>query len=300
MKFVRTPEERFQDLAGFPFKPHYITLNGMRIHYVDEGSGDPIFCLHGEPTWSYLYRKMIPSLATVGRVLAPDFIGFGKSDKYVAHEAYSFRMHRDMLVDFITRLELQDITLVVQDWGGLIGLRVAAEMPERFARLVIMNTFLPTGEEEPSRAFKVWRKYVAGRTMLPVGRIIQRTCVTELTEEALRGYDAPFPDESFQAGALTFPLLVPISPTDPGAESMKRTREALRQWRKPALVIFAEEDPVLGRGHILFRRLMPTVKKDDVILLRDASHFLQEDKGEDIAGHILAFLERTSEGAANE
>jgi haloalkane dehalogenase len=290
---LRTPDERFHDLPDYPFAPHYVNIGEARMHYVDEGHSRPILCLHGEPTWSFLYRKMIPVLTDAGRVIAPDWLGFGKSDKFAAPEAYSFQMHRDSLVAFMDVLDLQDITLVVQDWGGLLGLRVAAEMPHRFARLVILNTFLPTGEERPSAAYRAWRMFVKTAPELPIGRIIQQATVRELSLEVLRGYEAPFPDASYQAGAKTFPLLVPMSPDDPGAEAMRYTREVLSQWHKPAVVLFSDQDPILGEAHGFFRELIPAVRERPEISIRDAGHYLQEDKGEEIAGHILAFMQET-------
>lgn len=292
---LRTPDERFYDLPDYPFAPHYVNIGEARMHYVDEGHGRPILCLHGEPTWSFLYRKMIPILAKAGRVIAPDWLGFGKSDKFAELEAYSFQMHRDTLVAFMEALDLQDITLVVQDWGGLLGLRVAAEMPDRFARLVILNTFLPTGEERPSPAYRAWRMFAKTAPELPIGRIVQQATVSELPPEVLRGYEAPFPDASYQAGAKTFPLLVPMSPDDPGAEAMRHTRQVLRHWQKPAVVLFSDQDPILGEARDFFRELIPAVRGRPEIVIRAAGHYLQEDKGEEIASHILDFIRETEQ-----
>src|SRR5437588_7091483 len=172
MPVIRTPEERFQNLPDFPFEPHYVEINGVRVHYVDEGRGEIILCLHGEPSWSFLYRKMIPILSRNRRVVAMDFVGFGRSDKYTERNEYSFKMHCDMLKSFINALSLDRITVVVQNWGGLIGLRVVSEMPERFARLVIMNTGLPTGDEPMGEAFMRWRQFAASMPDLPIGRSI--------------------------------------------------------------------------------------------------------------------------------
>jgi haloalkane dehalogenase len=293
MPVIRTPEERFANLSGYPFEPHYLDLNDVRLHYVDEGAGQVILCLHGEPTWSYLYRKMIPILVPQGRVVAPDFIGFGKSDKYTRQDEYSFQMHCDTLLHFIEMLRLTDITVVVQDWGGLIGLRVAAEMPERFARLVILNTFLPTGEEKLNAAFTAWRLFAKSVPALPIGRIIRGATAQPVSKEIIRGYEAPFPNRRYQAGAKVFPALVPISAEMPGAAAMKRTRAVLGEWTKPALVMFSDKDPILGGAHQFFRQLIPTAREQPEITIHDAAHFLQEDKGEDIAEHIVAFLERT-------
>ena len=195
MSVVRTPDECFANLPDFPFKPQYVEINGLRVHYVDEGHGEPILCLHGEPTWSFLYRKMIPPLAAKHRVVAMDMIGFGRSDKYTERSAYTFQMHRDVLAAFIEKVDLNHITLVCQDWGGLIGLRVAAEMPERFARLVIMNTGLPTGDEPMSEGFRRWREFAANATDLPIGFIMQRTLVggDSIDPAVIAAYKRHFP-----------------------------------------------------------------------------------------------------------
>lgn len=202
---IRTPEECFENLPGFPFVPRYVEISGSRVHYVDEGEGEIILCLHGEPTWSFLYRKMIPTLSAKHRVIAMDFIGFGRSDKFTEREAYSFQMHRDTLVGFIDALALDQITLVVHDWGGLIGLRVASELPERFARLVIMNTGLPTGDEPVSDAFLAWRQFAESTPDLPIGQVISMGVAhgDRLAPEVIAAYEAPFPDASYKAGALS-------------------------------------------------------------------------------------------------
>lgn len=298
MIVLRTPDERFANLPGYPFAPNYLSLNGVRVHYVAEGSGETILCLHGEPSWSYLYRKMIPPLAAEHRVIAPDFIGFGRSDKYANPEDYSFQMHCDTLIGFIEALALQGITLVVQDWGGLIGLTVATQLPERFARLVIMNTGLPGGEGMPE-AFMRWRA-VCERfgTRVPVGRSIQGGTVTELPPEVIAAYEAPFPDEKYKAGAAVWPLLVPLKPDDPGAAEMRQARRVLGGWEKPALILFSDGDPITRGGDLWFRRLMHIRQADQPhTVIEGAGHFLQEDKGEEIADHILRFMAQTKAAA---
>jgi pimeloyl-ACP methyl ester carboxylesterase len=287
----RTPEERFQNLPGYPFSPHYVVLNGVRMHYVDEGRGEVILCLHGEPSWSFLYRKLIPPLAREHRMIAPDFFGFGRSDKFTERSEYSFQMHRDSLVAFMDRLRLERITLVGQDWGGFIGLRVVGEMPDRFARLVLMNTALGTGEEPPGPGFMAWRDYMAKNPDLDVAALFRRAIVQEAskTPEILAAYAAPFPDRSYKEGVHAFPQLVPIRPDDPGAAESRQARDVLARWTKPCLLMFSDKDPVLGlpAGRRL-EALIPSA--GPMIVIRDAGHFLQEDKGEELAEQILTFL----------
>jgi haloalkane dehalogenase len=293
-QIFRTPDERFSDLDGYSFEPHYCELSGdldgVRMHYVDEGGGAPILLLHGEPTWAYLYRKMIPLLSDGHRVIAPDLIGFGRSDKPTDRDWYTYDRHCDSVVQLIERLDLRDITVVVQDWGGPIGLRVAVEHDDRFARLVILNTgvFRP-GPRWPSPGFVAWREYAVNNPDLPVGSIVQGATSTQLPDDVVAAYEAPFPNAESKTGAAQFPLLVPMTADDPGAAEMGRVADALTEWTKPALVAFSDSDPIFPQraGEKLAGRIPGAV---DFVPIAGASHFLQEDKGEEIASHILRFL----------
>jgi haloalkane dehalogenase len=297
---IRTPEERFNSLPDFEFLPHYIEINGLRIHYIDEGKGEIVLCLHGEPTWLFLYRRIIPILAAKRRVLAMDFVGFGRSDKFTERDEYSFNMHKDNLASFIDKLAANNITLVVHDWGGLVGLGLVGETPERFARLVIMNTGLPTAEESVDKdrvhAFLAWRQFAERTPDLPIGQVIRMGCMhgDRIKPEVIAAYEAPFPDASYKAGAAVWPLLVPILPDDPGAAEMRQAREVLSRWNKPALIMFSDGDPITSGGDKFFRKLIPTAKNQPEIVIKDAGHFLQEEKGEEIAQHILDFVDQTS------
>lgn len=299
MAVIRTPDERFSNLPYFPYAPHYVEIEGLRVHYVDEGKGEPILCLHGEPTWSFLYRKMIPILSAKHRVIAMDFIGFGRSDKFTERDEYSFQMHSETLAGFIDALTLENITLVVHNWGGLIGLPLASEKTERFARLVIMNTGLPAAEEQVDeqriKAFLNWRKFAESTPDLPVGQVIRMGTVhgDRIAPEAIAGYEAPFPDATYKAGAAVWPLLVPISADSPGAAEIRRARNVLSRWDKPVFVMFSDGDPITSGGDRFFRQLIPTAKNQPEIVIKDAGHFLQEEKGEEIAQNILDFMERT-------
>lgn len=298
MPVIRTPDDRFENLPDFPYAPNYVDVDGLQMHYIDEGQGEVILCLHGEPSWSFLYRKMIPILSAKYRVVAPDFIGFGRSDKYTEIDEYSYQMHCDTMMGLLDAVGLTDITLVCQDWGGLIGLRLAAEHPDRFARLVIMNTGLPTGDQKMSEAFMTWREFARNNPDLPVGFIMQRTFAAgDDTDPAIvAAYEAPFPDGTYKAGVAAFPLLVPVTPDDPASEPNRRALEVLSKWTKPVQVMFSDGDPITRGGDRFFRSHIPGAQAQPEITIQGGGHFLQEDKGEEIAQRIVEFMERTPAG----
>ena len=296
MTFLRTPDERFVNLPEFPFNPNYVMINGARVHYLDEGAGEIILCLHGEPTWSFLYRKIIKQLKTNYRLVAPDFIGFGRSDKFESMDSYSYKMHYQTLNNLIEKLELTKITLVCQDWGGLLGLPFAANNPEKFSRLVIMNTGLPTGRSHPSEAFSNWRTFVETTPDLPISTIIEMGVANKdcLTNDILRAYEAPFPDASYKAGARKWPLLVPIKLEDPVSPILRIAREKLKLWTKPTLIMFSDKDPITKGADQFFRKLIPSAVDQPEVVIRNAGHFLQEEKGEEIADYIRTFIQKSS------
>ena len=269
--------------------PHYIDFEGMRMHYVDEGRGDPILLLHGEPTWSYLYRKMIPLLASTFRVIAPDYLGFGRSDKPLQIADYTYDLHTRSIASLIETLDLRRATVVVQDWGGPIGLRVATERKDRFARIVALNTGLFSSSKNwPTPGFMQWRNFAERVGLdMQVGRVIQASTTSELDEETLRGYEAPWPVREARAGVAAFPLLVPLTTDDPNAAAMLRVMDELREWEVPALVCWSDGDPVFppaaGRA---MARLLPGAR-GEMHEVKGASHMLQEDKGEEIAQRIV-------------
>jgi len=296
MDVLTTPDSRFENLAGYPFAPHYLEVAAsdtqpLRMHYVDEGPADgpPIVLLHGEPTWSYLYRTMIPPLADGGhRVLAPDLIGFGRSDKPSRIGDYSYLRHVEWVTSWLEHLDLRDVTLFVQDWGSLIGLRIAAEQSDRIARIVVANGFLPTAERRTPPAFYAWRAFARYSPVLPAGRLVAAATVHKVPAEVRAGYDAPFPDKTYQAGARAFPLLVPTSPRDPAVPANRAAWEALGRWEKPFLAVFGARDPILGRadrpliGHVPGAAGQPHARIN-------GGHFVQEDCGPELAARILSW-----------
>jgi len=284
----RTPDERFEGLPGFEFAPHYEQIDGLRLHYLDEGEGDPVVCFHGEPTWSYLYRKMLPPLVAGGhRVIAPDYAGFGRSDKPTVRDWYSCDGHVELMTALLERLDVRGATVVVQDWGGPIGLRWATENPERVDRLVIMNTGLFAGQV--NKAFMAWRNFAERNPDLPVGFVIDGATATDVPKDVIQAYEAPWPNAESKAGAAAFPLLVPISEDAPGVPEMNAARDRLAAWEKPALVCFSDSDPIFTpKAGQRFVDLSPGAV--GLTVIQGAAHFLQEDKGEEIAAEINSFL----------
>ena len=295
MNALRTPDHRFDDLPDFPWAPRYTEIEGLRMAHVEDGSGPPVLMLHGEPSWSFLYRRMIPGVAAAGlRAIAPDLIGFGRSDKPAALADYSYQRHVDWLVAWIEALDLTGITLFCQDWGSLLGLRIAAEHPARFARIVVGNGFLPVADRPAPAAFRIWRAFARYAPVLPTGRIVQFGTARRLTSAERAAYDAPFPSERYKRGARAFPLLVPTKPDDPAVPANRAAWEALGRWEKPFLTAFGKKDPILGWADRLLQRHIPGAAGQPHRDLARASHFLQEDAGEELAGIITAFVAATS------
>lgn len=291
MESYRTPDERFENLPGYSFAPHYVEQDGLRLHYLDEGSGDPLVLFHGEPTWSYLYRKMIPPLVAAGfRCIAPDYFGFGRSDKPTRQDWYTYDRHVDSMRRLVEELDLRNATAVVQDWGGPIGLRVATELDDRFARLVILNTGLMRGTSRMSDAWWAFHDFVERvKPDVPIGLLVARACATEPSPEVVAAYEAPFPEADSKWGAVAFPMMVPTSPDAPGAAEQMEVNRRLEEWEKPVLVAFGDSDPVfpVRTGERLAERIPGA---GPMVVVEGAAHFLQEDKGEEIAAHIVEFL----------
>jgi haloalkane dehalogenase len=289
MDVFRTPDERFADLPGYGFEPHYAEIDGLRLHYVDEGEGPPVVCFHGEPTWAFLYRKLVPPLVAAGRrVVCPDYAGFGRSDKPTDRGWYSYDGHVELMTRLLEQLDVRDAITVVQDWGGPIGLRWAVENPDRVGALAILNTGMFTGRV--GKAFRAWVAFAERNPDLPVGFIVQGATATEVPDEVVAAYEAPFPNAESKAGAAQFPLLVPTEADQPGAAEMTAVLEALSRWDKPALVAFSDSDPVFPfpRAGQIFCDAIPTAGEQ--VKIEGAAHFLQEDRGEEIAERILERL----------
>jgi len=297
MSVLRTPDDRFANLPGYAFQPHYVELEDedlgpLRIHYLDEGPADGpvILCLHGEPTWCYLYRKMIPVFVAAGfRVLAPDLVGFGRSDKPAGREDYSYRKHVQWMADWISAVGLSDITLIGQDWGGLIGLRLLAENPAAFARFSLSNTGLPTGDHEIGEAFHRWRKFSQEDPEFDIGMIVNLFGHGDLSDQEINAYRAPFPTDTFKAGARQFPVLVPSRPDDPASAANRRAWKILTQWEKPALMCFSDADPIMRGGEKPFLKRVPGTRGQPHITLR-GRHFIQEEDGANWARAVVSWI----------
>jgi len=299
MKILRTPEECFDNLPDYPFAPNYLTINDIydnteiRIHYVDEGprDGKIVLLMHGEPSWSFLYRKMISPFVKAGyRVIAPDLPGFGKSDKPADRTDYTYARHVAWMQNWLDGIDLQNIILFCQDWGGLLGLRLVAANPERFANVITSNTFLPTGDQPAGEAFLKWQTFSQEVPVFPTGKIIQGATTTDLSDDVIAAYDAPYPDETYKSGARQFPLLVPITPDNPESEANREAWQTLSEYEKPWLCLFGDSDPITKGGDKVFRKLIPGCADQPHTLIEGGGHFIQEDRGEELAENILNWL----------
>ena len=308
MEVLRTPDDRFDGLPDYPFSPQYVdvprgdgTAETLRMHYLDEGPSDAtetVLLLHGEPSWSYLYRTMIPVITAAGyRAIAPDLVGFGRSDKPAAREDYTYQRHVDWVRAVIASLDLRHITLVCQDWGGLIGLRLAAEEADRFARVVAANTFLPTGDTPPGAAFLGWQNFSQTTPDFATGQIISLGTATDLSPEVIAAYDAPFPDDSYKAGARQFPMLVPTAPDDPAAAPNRAAWTVLEQSKQPFLTAFSDADPITAGGDKVLREKIPGAANQAHTTIAGGGHFLQEDRGPELARVVVDFIHVTAETA---
>lgn len=296
MRILRTPDERFAALPDYPFAPHYTEIDGLRLHHVEQGpaGADPVLMLHGEPTWSFLYRKMIPIIAAAGhRAIAPDLVGFGRSDKPAERADYTYERHVEWIKDWLRALDLRGITLVCQDWGSLIGLRLVAEEPERFARVVVANGYLPTGEGKLPPIFRIWQAFARWTPWFPIGTIVRAGCATRLPREVVAAYEAPFPSAEFEAGARAFPALVPTSPDDAGAAANRRAWETLSAWEKPFLTAFSDRDPIFRGADRALQKRIPGAAGQPHTTIRGGGHFLQEDRGEELARVVVDFIGST-------
>jgi haloalkane dehalogenase len=293
MEILRTPDGRFVNLPDYLFAPHYIEVAGLRLHYVDEGprDGEVVLMLHGEPSWSYLYRHMIPIIANAGyRAIAPDLVGFGKSDKPTELTDYTYQRHVDWMRGWIQAVGLNNINLVCQDWGSLIGLRLVGENPDWFARVILANGGMPTGDQQMPEAFLRWQTFSKKAPNFYVGMVVNNGTVTDLSDEVIAAYDAPFPDDRYKAGARIFPSLVPTSPDDPAAHANRKAWKALMKFEKPFLTAFSDGDPITRSGERPYQRLVPGASGQPHTTIEGAGHFLQEDKGGELAQIVLAFV----------
>jgi haloalkane dehalogenase len=295
-KIIRTPENRFENLENYDFQSNYITVeDGLRLHYLDEGTKNnpTVLLLHGEPSWSYLYRKMIPVLSKYFRVIAPDLIGFGKSDKFVNRQDYSYQKHIDWISTFIEKLNLKNVILFCQDWGGLIGLRIITEMNNRFDMVVASNTTLPTGKIPMPESFLQWREYSQHSPEFNIGKVIDMGTIQPLSEKVYEAYNAPFPSEEYKAGARIFPTLVPINQDDPESIKNLKAWEKLKYWNKPFLTIFGDEDNIMIGAEKGLQKLVPGAKEQNHKII-NAGHFLQEEKGKELAEMLIEFYKKNT------
>lgn len=301
MQFLRTPDDCFDNLEDYDFQPHYLQVDdfeggSLRMHYLDEGSKEApvVLMMHGEPSWSYLYRKMIPPVVAAGyRVIAPDLIGFGKSDKPSKRTDYTYQRHVDWVRNILTQLDLKDVTLMCQDWGGLLGLRLVAEHAERFARVCAGNTMLPTGDHQPGEAFFKWKEFSQSVPEFPCGGIIKGATTTELSQAVIDAYNAPYPDESYKEGARQFPTLVPVTPDDPASDINRAAWKQLSRFNKPFLTAFSDTDPVTAGGDKVFQKLVPGCAGQNHTTIINGGHFLQEDQGPALAEVLIDFIRST-------
>ncbi|MDP1631750.1 MAG: haloalkane dehalogenase [Caulobacter sp.] len=300
MKVLRTPDDRFADLPDFPYPPHYQTVRDasgvdLRIGYIDEGPRDaaPVLLMHGEPSWSFLYRGIIAPLRGERRVVAPDLIGFGRSDKPSEQGDYTYERHVAWMSDWLTALDLKDITLFCQDWGGLIGLRLVAAFPERFARVIVANTGMPTGSGM-SEGFETWLKMSQSIPVFPAGMIVNMGSLRELSPEEIAAYDAPYPDEGYKAGARVFPTLVPVTPEHASVAENKAAWAVLEAFDKPFLTAFSDGDAVTRGGEAAFKDRVPGARGQNHTIIKGGGHFLQEDRPAEIAALIDGFIRETA------
>ncbi|MEM1263137.1 MAG: haloalkane dehalogenase [Pseudomonadota bacterium] len=292
MQTVMTDPQRFVDLPDYPFNEHFVDVDSLTMHYVDEGPRDArvVLMLHGEPSWSYLYRHMIPPVVAAGyRVIAPDLIGFGKSAKPTRVGDYSYQRHMDWLSGFVETIGLQDAVLLCQDWGSLLGLRLAAEQSAHFAGIVLANGFLPTGDRPASGAFKAWQRFARFSPLFPIGRIIDRGTVMTLPAAVIAAYDAPFPNGRYKAGARAFPRLVPTRPDDPAAPANRAAWQALGEWTKPFATAFSDKDPITRGLDRIFHKHVPGARHDQHTVIHGAGHFLQEESGPELAEFAIRY-----------
>ncbi len=293
MEVLRTPDSRFQGLPGYPYTPKYHVLrehHELRVHYVDEGprNAQPVLMLHGEPSWSFLYRKMIPIIAEAGyRAIAPDLIGFGRSDKPASQSDYSYQAHEDWLTAFVKGMGLKRIVLVCQDWGGLLGLRLVARHPDLFSMVVAANTFLPSGREPVTEAFKTWQNFSQSTPEFDVGKIIQGGCRSTLSAQVLAAYNAPFPDESYKMGARKFPMLVPTDAESKDAKVNQELWSKLAGFEKPFATAFSDGDPITKGADKVLRAAIVGAKEVEHTTIIGGGHFLQEDRGPELAAFVL-------------